>query len=153
MTKNTEIEKKLKRVQWIRTVINHHLDDVEKILKDAMFICSQLTQKGDGLPKYAKWNTYRDVLDNIFTEKDDHEAFSKKVELLLYAMSKNGISREEAKGVVDKLIPVMTHKETVESMNERLEFFYPNRQSTKSQVPMRCEVDDSDLFGEDLGMP
>ena len=29
MTKNTEIEKKLKRVQWIRTVINHHLNDVE----------------------------------------------------------------------------------------------------------------------------
>ena len=35
MTQKTEIEKKLKRVQWIRTVINHHLDDVEKILNDA----------------------------------------------------------------------------------------------------------------------
>lgn len=153
MTKNTEIEKKLKRVQWIRTVINHHLDDVEKILNDAMFICSQLTQKGDGLPKYAKWKTYRDVLDNISWEKDSPEIFAKMVEKMLYAMSKNGISREEAKSVVDKLIPAMTHKETVESMNERLDFFYPNRQSTKSPVPIPCEVDDSYLFGEDLGMP
>lgn len=153
MTKNTEIEKKLKRVQWIRTVINHHLDDVEKILKDAMFICSQLAQKDDGLPKYAKWKTYRDVLDNISWEKNSPLIFAKMVEKLLYAMSKNGISREEAKSVVDKLIPVMTHDVTVKSMKERLEFFYPNKQSTKSPVPMVCEVDDSDLFGEDLGMP
>ena len=153
MTKNTEIEKKLKRVQWIRTVINHHLDDVEKILNDAMFICSQHAQKDDGLPKYAKWKTYRDVLDNISWEKNSPAIFAKMVEKLLYAMSKNGIPREEARGVLDKLIPAMTHKETVESMNERLDFFYPNRQSTKSLVPMRCEVDDSDLFGEDLGMP
>lgn len=153
MTKNTEIEKKLKRVQWIRTVINHHLDDVEKILNDAMSICSQHTQKCDGLPKYAKWKTYHDVLANIFTEKDDHEAFSKKVELLLYAMSKNGISREEAKGVIDKLIPSMAHKETVKSMNERLDFFYPNKQSTNPSEPIRCEIDDDDLFGNDLGMP
>lgn len=153
MTKNTEIEKKLKRVQWIRTVINHHLDDVEKILKDAMSICSQHAQKCDGLPKYAKWDTYRNVLDNISWEKNSPEIFAKMVEKLLYAMSKNGISREEAKSVVDKLIPIMTHKETVESMNERLDFFYPNRQSTKSPVPMRCEIDDSDLFKEDLGMP
>lgn len=153
MTKNTEIEKKLKRVQWIRTVINHHLDDVEKILNDAMSICSQLTQKDDGLPKYAKWKTYRDVLDNIAWEKNSPVIFAKMVEKLLYAMSKNGISREEAKSVVDKLIPAMTHDVTVKSMNERLDFFYPNGQSTNSSVPMRCEVDDSDLFGEDLGMP
>ena len=153
MTKNTKIEKKLKRVQWIRTVINHHLDDVEEILKDAMSICSQPTPKCDGLPKYANWKTYRDVLDNISWEKDSPVIFAKMVEKLLYAMSKNGISREEAKGVIDKLIPSMVHKETVETMNERLNFFYPNSQSTNSSVPMRCEIDDDDLFEHDLGMP
>lgn len=153
MTKNTEIDKKLKRVQWIRTVINHHLDDVEKILNDAMFIFSQLTQKDDGLPKYAKWNTYRDVLDNISWEKNSPLIFAEMVEKLLYAMSKNGISREEAKGVVDKLIPAMTHDATVKYMNERLDFFYPNSQPTKSPTPNNCEVDDTDLFGDDLGMP
>ena len=153
MTKNNEISKKLKRVQWIRTVINHHLDDVEKILNDAMSIFSQLTQKDDGLPKYAKWKTYRDVFDNISWEKNSPLIFAAMVEKLLYAMSKNGISREEAKGVVDKLIPVMTHDATVKYMNERLDFFYPNSQSTKSQTHNNCEVDDTDLFGDDFGMP
>ena len=153
MTKNNEIAKKLKRVQWIRTVINHHLDDVEKILNDAMFICSQHAQKDDGLPKYAKWKTYLDVLDNIAWEKNSPLIFAKMVEKLLYAMSKNGISREEAKSVVDKLIPAMTHDVTVKTMNERLDFFYPNSQPTKSPTPNNCEVDDTDLFGDDLGMP
>lgn len=69
MTKNTEIEKKLKRVQWIRTVINHHLDDVEDIL--------------------------------------------------LWALKEPNV------------------KDT----------------TTPLSKPMRCEVDDRDLFGEDLGMP
>ena len=69
MIKNTEIEKKLKRVQWIRTVINHHLDDVEDILLLAL---------------------------------------------------------KEPKG-----------KDT----------------TTPFPKPIPCEVDDSDLFGEDLGMP
>ena len=153
MTKNNEIAKKLKRVQWIRTVINHHLDDVEKILNEAMSIFSQLTQKDDGLPKYAKWKIYRDVFDNISWEKNSPLIFAEMVEKLLYAMSKNGISREEAKVVVDKLIPAMTHDATVKYMNERLDFFYPNSQPTKSTIPMRCEVDDTDLFGDDLGMP
>ena len=75
------------------------------------------------------------------------------VEKMLYAMSKNGISREEAKSVVDKLIPAMTHEVTVKSMKERLEFFYPNKQSTNPSVPIRCEIDDDDLFEYDLGMP
>ena len=160
MNKNTEIEKKLKRVQWIRTVINHHLDDVEKILNDAKYICSQLTQKGDGLPKYANWNTYRDVLDHIYCEKGSPLTFVRMVEKMLYAMSKNGISRDEAKGVIDKLIPAMAHKETVETMNERLDFFYPNSQSPKSMSPMRrkllneIEILENDgVFDDDLGMP
>lgn len=153
MTKNTEIEKKLKRVQWIRTVINHHLDDVEEILKDAMSICSQTTPKCDRMPKYANWKTYRDVFDSISWEKNSPMIFLELVEKLLYAMSKNGIPREEAKGVVDKLSSAMTHKETVKYMNERLAFLYPNKQSTNSSAPMRCEIDDDDLFGKDLGMP
>ena len=153
MTQKTEIEKKLKRVQWIRTVINHHLDDVEKILNDAKSICSQLTQKCDGLPKYAKWNTYRDVIDHISWEKDSPVIFAKMVEKMLYAMSKNGISREDAKGVIDKLIPDMAHKETVDTMNERLDFFYPTIQPTKSLTDDDWDVDDKDLFDDDLGMP
>ena len=160
MTQKTEIEKKLKRVQWIRTVINHHLDDVEKILNDAKSICSQQPQKGDGTPKYANWNTYRDVLDHISWEKSSPLIFARMVEKMLYAMSKNGISREEAKGVIDKLIPAMAHKETVETMKERLDFFYPNSQSQKSMSPMRqklleeIEILEKDgVFDDDLGMP
>lgn len=153
MTQKTEIEKKLKRVQWIRTVINHHLDDVEKILNDAKTICSQQPQKCDGLPKYANWNTYRDVLDHISFEKSSPVIFVRMVEKMLYAMSKNGISREEAKGVIDKLIPAMTHDVTVKSMKERLDFFYPTIQPTKSLTDNGWDVDDKDLFGDDLGMP
>lgn len=153
MTQKTEIEKKLKRVQWIRTVINHHLDDVEKILNDAKSICSQQPQKGDGTPKYVEWDTYRDVLCNILTEKDYPDAFSSKVGKLLYAMSKHHIPRVEAKGVIDKLIPHMTHKKTVDYMNEKLAFFYPTIQPTKSLTDNDWDVDDSDLFGGDLGMP
>ena len=153
MTQKTEIEKKLKRVQWIRTVINHHLDDVEKILNDAKTICSQQPQKGDGTPKYVEWDTYRDVLCNILTEKDYPDAFSSKVGKLLYAMSKHNIPRVEAKGVIDKLIPHMTHKKTVDYMNEKLAFFYPTIQPTKSLTDIDWDVDDKDLFGEDLGMP
>lgn len=145
MTKNNEIEKKLKRVQWIRTVINHHLDDVEEILNDAMSICSKPTPKDDKLPKYAKWPTYCDVFDSISTEKDSPEVFTKKVGKLLYAMSKNNISNEDASGVVDKLIPKMSHNDTVEYMKECLAFFFPKKQFS--------EVDDHDLFGNDLGMP
>ena len=152
MNKNNEIEKKLKRVQWIRTVINHHLDDVEKILNDAKYICSQLTPKCDGLPKYANWNTYRDVLDHISCEKGSPLIFVKMVEKMLYAMSKNGISREEAKGVIDKLIPAMTHDVTVKYLKERLDFFYPTIQPTKSLTDNGWDVDDKDLFGDDLGM-
>ena len=159
MTQKTEIEKKLKRVQWIRTVINHHLDDVEKILNDAKSICSQQSQKCYGLPKYAEWDTYRDVICNILTEKDNPDAFSDKVYKLLYAMSKHHIPRDEVKGVIDKLIPHMTHKKTVDYMNEKLAFFYPTIQPTKSPTPNTCEVDDIDLFdddidlfGDDLGM-
>ena len=152
MTQKTEIEKKLKRVQWIRTVINHHLDDVEKILNDAKSICSQQPQKCYGMPKYANWNTYRDVLDHISFEKSSPVIFVKMVEKMLYAMSKNGISREEAKGVIDKLIPAMTHDVTVKTMKERLNFFYPNSQPTKSLTDNGCDVDDKDLFGDDLGM-
>ena len=153
MTQKTEIEKKLKRVQWIRTVINHHLDDVEKILNDAKSICSQQPQKGDGTPKYVEWDTYRDVLCNILTEKEYPDAFSSKVGKLLYAMSKHHIPRVEAKGVIDKLIPHMTHKKTVDYMNEKLAFFYPTIQPTKSLTDNDWDVDDSDLFGGDLGMP
>ena len=153
MNKNNEIEKKLKRVQWIRTVINHHLDDVEKILNDAKSICSQQPQKGDGTPKYANWNTYRDVIDNISWEKRSPLIFARMVEKMLYAMSKNGISRDEAKGVIDKLIPSMTHDVTVKTMKELLDFFYPNSQPTKSLTDNDWDVDDKDLFGDDLGMP
>ena len=152
MNKNNEIEKKLKRVQWIRTVINHHLDDVEKILNDAKSICSQQSQKGDETPKYVEWDTYRDVLCNILTEKDYPDAFSSKVGKLLYAMSKHHIPRVDAKGVIDKLIPHMTHKKTVDYMNDKLEFFYPTIQPTKSLTDNDWDVDDSDLFGGDLGM-
>ena len=153
MNKNNEIEKKLKRVQWIRTVINHHLDDVEKILNDAKSICSQLTQKGDGLPKYAKWNTYRDVIDHISWEKNSPVIFAKMVAKMLYAMSKNGISREEANGVIDKLNPAMTHDVTVKTMKGLLDSFYPTIQPTKSLTDNAWDVDDKDLFGDDLGMP
>ena len=153
MIKKDEIAKKLKRVQWIRTVINHHLDDVEKILNDAMSICSQQPQKCYGMPKYDEWDTYRDVICSILTEKDYPDAFSVKVEKLLYAMSKHRIPRVEAKCVIDKLVPHMTHKKTVEYMNNKLDFFYPNSQPTKSQTHNNCEVDDTDLFGDDLGMP
>ena len=153
MTQKTEIEKKLKRVQWIRTVINHHLDDVEKILNDAKSICSQQPQKGDGTPKYVEWDTYRDVLCNILTEKEYPDAFSSKVGKLLYAMSKHHIPRVEAKGVIDKLIPHMTHKKTVDYMNEKLAFFYPTIQPTKSLTDNDWDVDDSDLLVGDLGMP
>lgn len=38
-----EVEKKLKRVEWIRTVINHHLNDVEDILRSVL--------KSDTTPK------------------------------------------------------------------------------------------------------
>ena len=160
MTQKTEIEKKLKRVQWIRTVINHHLDDVEKILNDAKSICSQQPQKCDGVPKYDEWDSYRDVLCNILTEKDYPDAFSSKVDKLLYDMSKHHIPRVEAKGVIDKLIPYMTHKKTVDYMNEKLDFFYPNSQSPKSMSPMRrklldeIEILEKDgVFDDDLGMP
>ena len=153
MTKNNEISKKLKRVQWIRTVINHHLHDVEKILNDAMFICSQHAQKDDGLPKYAKWKTYLDVLYNIAWEKNSPLIFAKVVEKLLYAMSKNGISREVTKSVYDKLVPAMTHDVNVKSMNERLYFFYPNRHPTKSPTRKSWKVDRANLFGDDLRMP
>ena len=153
MTQKTEIEKKLKRVQWIRTVINHHLDDVEKILNDAKSICSQQPQKCDGTPKYVEWDTYHDVLCNILTEKDYPDAFSSKVGKLLYAMSKHHIPRVEAKGVIDKLIPHMTHKKTVEYMNNKLDFFYPTIKPTKSLTDNGWDVDDRDLFGDDLGCP
>ena len=153
MTKNNEIAKKLNRVQWIRTVINHHLDDVEKILNDAMSICSQQPQKCYGMPKYDEWDSYRDVLCSILTEKDYPDAFSAKVEKLLYAMSKHRIPRVEAKGSIAKLVPQMTHNKTVEYMNNKLDCFYPNSQPTKSPTPNNGEVDDTDLFGDDLGMP
>lgn len=153
MTKNNEIEKKLKRVQWIRTVINHHLNDVEKILKDAMSICPQPTPNYDELPKYAKWPTYCDVFDSISIEKDAPMVFTGKVGKLLYAMSKNGISRDEAKGVVDKLIPKMSHKDSVDSIKECLSFLYSKKQPSKPMTSTPCEVDDHDLFGGDLGMP
>ena len=93
------------------------------------------------------------MFDNISWEKNSPLLFAAMVEKLLYVMSKNGISREEAKGVVDKLIPAMTHDATVKYMNERLDFFYPNSQPTKSQTHNDCEVDDTDLFEDDFGMP
>ena len=105
------------------------------------------------MPKYDEWDSYRDVLCNILTEKDYPDAFSSKVDKLLYAMSKHHIPRVEAKGVIDKLIPHMTHKKTVDYMNEKLDFFYPNSQPTKSLTDNGWDVDDKDLFGDDLGMP
>ena len=141
MNKNDEIDQKLKRVQGIITVINHHLDDVEEILRSVMEIKNSSSTESDKLPKYAKWKSYCDVFDNISVEKDSPVNFANMVGRLLYAMSKNEVPKEEATGVVDKLIPHMTHKETIKYMKQRLELFYP-----------KLFVDDSDLFGDDLGM-
>ena len=67
-------------------------------------------------------------------------------------MSKHSIPRVEAKRVIDKLVPHMTHKKTVEYMNNKLDFFYPNSQPTKSLIDNDLDVDDKELFGDDLGM-
>ena len=151
MTKNTEIEKKLKRVQWIRTVINHHLDDVEDILLSVL-------KEHNGkehiatLPKHCcGWDTYQEVINNLSKKEQDPKGFANKVGKLVFAMSRHNISREEAQRFVDELN--INNNTTRQYIQQHLDNCYSKKQSTTPIPPIPCEVDDSDLFGGDLGMP
>lgn len=148
--KNTEIEKKLKRIKWIRNVINNHLDDVEEILNSVLDEQPK-TPKLDTIddlvkafvrkPKfrdYTKWDSYRAVIAGLKDEEKDPERFAHTVGRLFYAMSKNGIPLDEASGFVEELTSHLKSDITKKYIERKFSIYYPKS----------CEVDD-----QDLGMP
>lgn len=155
MTKNNEIEKKLNRVKWIRNVINNHLDDVEEILKSVLDeqpktpkvdTIDDLVKAWVGKPKfrdYTKWDSYKAVVAGMKDEEKDPVRFANTVGRLFYAMSKNGIPLDEADRFVKELTKRLKSDISKKYIEQRFSIYYPKS----------CEVDDHDLFGNDLGMP
>lgn len=153
-----EIEKKLKRVKWIRNVINHHLDDVEEILNSVLDeqpktpkvdIIDDLVKAWVGKTKfkdYTKWASYKAVMDGLKDEDNNPFGFANTVGKLLYAMSMNGIPLDEADRFVKELSKHLKSDTTKKDIEQRLSIYYPK------QVQKEILKED-ELFGNDLGMP
>lgn len=132
-----EIEKKLHRVEWIRNVINNHLDDVKKILESVLDDLQDPTKKSHNIVKglldegasnhinYEKWSSYNSVMEGLLEEYQDPGKFSNLVGKLLYAMTMNNVPATDAKRFVDELLPNTKHPKTRIYIQQRLKKCYP----------------------------